>query len=740
MSAKLRKTLTTVCACLILVAAVSRLAFAENTADLPEVKSIRLGFGNHYKLGCWTPVYVELSGALGDSGASGRFDIEAPDGDDVPAWFIGPRIIWTEGATRTQYVRIGRPNSELKVRLTKLGTLEESPPELLAGVSTPTDALALPATNELIVQFGASIGLPEMFRRLELPEVERADVVTIDRPQRLPAWWYGYEGVDLVVIAGAPTVKQSLFDSQTAAALNQWVLRGGTLVVTCAANAEEVFGAESPMRQFAPGELAGMATLTGLQLGPIESFARGEERLDVNSLRVPQWKNLAANSFVKLRSSDVPLVVETPRGFGRVVYVALDLDKPPLAQWLGRNRFLEHLLGRHTQPAGHSGLDEGPQQGSRLGFVDLTGQLRGALDQFDGVQIIPFWLVATLALVYIAALAGLTYWVAVRWLQRPAVAWAILPIAIVLFSAIAYAMAYHAKGTGQKLNQIDLVDVDTEEHHARGTTWFNVFSAENTLLNLGIDPTFPAQQTRVGFEPTALYVPLLGWLGLPGGGLGGMNSRAVNLPLFDEPYQIDPLTGTMTGVPLSAWSTKSFVARWETAGGGIESALTESSDGRLRGSISNQLSVPLTDCVLLFGHGESGWAYKLKTLPPGGKANVDQDQFESQSLNTYLTKRRIVSSKDEAVGYDRASFDIGRIVEVMMFHERAGATNYTGLLNRYQNFVDMSNELDMGRAILIGRGPDGAQIKINDQPAPDDDQNRHTTIYRFVLPVAARHN
>jgi hypothetical protein len=146
--------------------------------------------------------------------------------------------------------------------------------------------------------------------------------------------------------------------------------------------------------------------------------------------------------------------------------------------------------------------------------------------------------------------------------------------------------------------------------------------------------------------------------------------------------------------------------------------------------------VPLTDCVLLFGHGESGWAYPLKKpLLPGFKANIDQDQLEPQSLSTYLTKRRIVSSKDEAVGYDRSSFDIGRIVEVMMFHERAGATNYTGLLNRYQNFLDMSNELEMGRAILVGRGPAGAQVKINDQPVPGDDQSHHTTIYRFVLPV-----
>ena len=81
-----------------------------------------------------------------------------------------------------------------------------------------------------------------------------------------------------------------------------------------------------------------------------------------------------------------------------------------------------------------------------------------------------------------------------------------------------------------------------------------------------------------------------------------------------------------------------------------------------------------------------------------------------------------------------------RIVEVMMFHERAGATNYTGMLNRYQNFVDMSNELELGRAILVGRGPDGATVKINDEPASADDQSRHTSIYRFVLPVTARQN
>src|SRR5215475_10689414 len=83
-----------------------------------------------------------------------------------------------------------------------------------------------------------------------------------------------------------------------------------------------------------------------------------------------------------------------------------------------------------------------------------------------------------------------------------------------------------------------------------------------------------------------------------------------------------------------------------------------------------------TDCVLLFGRterGERGWAYPLpKSLSPGQE--VPFDHLESQTVETFLTKRRIISSKDEAAGYDRAAFEVGRIVEVMMFHDRAGAS------------------------------------------------------------------
>src|SRR4051812_42871016 len=110
---------------------LARFAGAADGAGLPKVESLRVGFGNHYKLGCWTPVQVGLSGTMGDSGASGRLDVSAPDGDGVTAWYVGPSITCTERATSLGYARIGRADSPLQVRLTPTLAGAEPSPDLL---------------------------------------------------------------------------------------------------------------------------------------------------------------------------------------------------------------------------------------------------------------------------------------------------------------------------------------------------------------------------------------------------------------------------------------------------------------------------------------------------------------------------------------------------------------------------------------------------------------------------------
>ncbi len=43
-------------------------------------------------------------------------------------------------------------------------------------------------------------------------------------------------------------------------------------------------------------------------------------------------------------SDGLPLLVEASRGRGRIIYLALDIGRPPLSQWEGLPRFLQSLL------------------------------------------------------------------------------------------------------------------------------------------------------------------------------------------------------------------------------------------------------------------------------------------------------------------------------------------------------------------------------------------------------------
>jgi hypothetical protein len=304
-------------------------------------------------------------------------------------------------------------------------------------------------------------------------------------------------------------------------------------------------------------------------------------------------------------------------------------------------------------------------------------------------------------------------------------AWLFFPTAIVIFCIAAVAVANRAKGAALRVNQLDLVDVNlVDGGQVRGATWFDLFSPENALFDLRVEPTFAGHQPK-DTDPQ----PLLSWLGLAGKGLGGMSSGIASAPLFDQAYTIGRQKGVIEGVPIPVWSSRPFIARWETGAQGIKSDLAAAADRKLRGTLTSQLDTDLTDCLLLFDR----WAYPIGNL----KAH-DQSQpleLNPSTIEGYLTKRRTGMAADEALTYDRAGFDVARIIELMMFHESAGGENYTGLVHRYLHFTDLSSQLQFDRAILVARGPDGATVFINGEPTATVESNHRWTIYRYLLPI-----
>ena len=272
------------------------------------------------------------------------------------------------------YAKIGRPDGPINLEYLPLRRDFKNRCRRAAPLRTlSADAMphALAGTDELIVELGACVGLPELFRRADQSELSHRRSSRSIKPQPLPDRWYGYEGVDLMVIVGAPTVEKSLLDKAAIDALDGWVRRGGTLLIECGEGAEKVVGPGAPLARFAPGEF--VETIERQPFGAIESYAAAEQPIDVGAgrrtLRVPQWKNVKGRVELSEHSktTEVPLVVHWPVGFGQVIFVGFDLHQPPFTQWPERGKFLEKLL-RLRSPSSRPSDSRQRRPGTALGL------------------------------------------------------------------------------------------------------------------------------------------------------------------------------------------------------------------------------------------------------------------------------------------------------------------------------------------------------------------------------------
>jgi hypothetical protein len=556
----------------------------------------------------------------------------------------------------------------------------------------------------------------------------------LDDARQLPTQSCSYEGVDAVVFSTSrPEIYRGLSaDDSRIEAIDQWVRMGGRLVLCVGSRAEEILAAASPLGRFVPGRLEKMESLH--QTGALEAYCNsrspalptGGGRI---ATRVPQL--LEVKGVVEAREADLPIIVRTARGFGQVIFVAADLDRPPLAKWTDLPLLTAKLLDMSEAATEESGENAAMMH---YGYSDISGQLRSALDRYDGVRLAPFWLVAALIAAYILLIGPGDYFL-LRRIGRMYWTWLTFPLVVVFAGLVACGLAYWFKGDRLRVSQVDLVDVDAESGRLRGTAWMDVFSPRTELFDLTVRLQQPDGRTAADARAW------MAWLGLPGTALGGMNPRVGDLSSWDEEFRYAPGLSALVGVPIPVWSSKSFTARWDAPAAAGPSADLAEADQLLVGRITNTLPLPLDECILAYG----GSVYELGTLEPGRSARLGP-MTKRSDLKTLLTGRRAVRDQGEnyrqqATPYDQSSTDIPYIMRMMMFYKAAGGRSYTGLWNDYQGFVDLSDLLQADRAILVAHGPSsddeghhGAEL-LRDGKRLGGTGDRHVTMYRFVFPV-----
>lgn len=729
------------------ILAVSLLARGGVTVggELPTIDDIRVGFDGRFKVGRWAPVAVDVTGA--DQDFRGRLRITTRDGDGVPTrieWSGQPPAVVPAGEKVTLHtiVKSGRLRTRPRVEF----VAEDG----RSTVSAETNVEAIPASGELIVTLSDELGIANLKRTSQLAPEEATVVANVVRADDLPDHWLGYDGVDLVALT---TAEGSLCDHMTGrqvAAMKDWVLLGGRLVLSVGSRGEELLGPNGRLACLLPGRYGGVTSLretTGLEAfaeaGRVDLMLDGQrQRLKATIVEKIDGR---VEVFEGTRREGLPIVFRAAHGLGQVMFVAVDLGEPPLSTWEGRPRLVEQLLTRPSVDTRQIELaDRGTGRAAHVGYRDLVGQLRAALDQFPGVHMLPFSVIAALIVLYIALIGPVDYLLLRRFTRRMEWTWFTFSLIAVVMCLAAWWLASLTRGRTSRTNQLTLVDVDMEQGVLRGTAWIHLYTpkASTFHLELQVDPQTDvrgefaktAEQGGAGRGPGEL----LSWLGLPGTALGGMD-RKTHTDLPTKTYYLlghdgvdSPRRMTIAGMPLNAASSKSLVGRWWGATDfAPPEPMRNDGLGMLAGQITNPLPIDLDECVLFYDR----WAYSLGRIAPRQRIRLDET-VAPRNVETLLQQRRIEDMKDVTTPWDQSSPDVSRISQIMMFHEAAGGRAYTGLLHRHQGETDLSDHLMLGRAVLVGRAKQpAAQIVGEGLNAVGDTATQHWTYYRIVFPV-----
>ncbi|MDR3181420.1 MAG: hypothetical protein LBT89_00630 [Planctomycetaceae bacterium] len=646
-------------------------------AECQEVSTWKVGIENCYKNGLWTPLHLELTDNAADKA---EITVRCSDADGAPIDFHAP----LNGNQATVYIRPGRQNEKLQVLLPESNIQRhiELPP---------------PVRSEKPVYLiigSEDIGLQGAVAELALREDRRPLLVKVKSAAELPTVWFGYDAVDMVVLT---TTEPQFFEGMTSEspqirALDAWVKLGGTLFF--AAGQESGKYLETPtgaLYPFLPGKFAAMTELR--QGTPFEHYINSKRPVymtgtqDAPFMKMPRFTGAKGITLVK--DGDCPLVLRAAHGFGTLIYFGGDLSGKPLATWRDRVQLVTRIMQWDTSvERKRSGKETEALTAAsmlQLGYNDISGQIRSALDKHSGTGNVPFSVILIILTVYWLFI-GIGDWFVVRkLLNRPMLTWLTFPLWIVLFSVLAYSLTVFSHPNQAAVNELNIIDIDGETGLMRSSTWVNVYSPNDALYSVSV------QGGTSGY---------LSYFGLSGSGFGGMAPKTVS-PNVWKSGSVQQNGETLENVPVQIRSTKSFFGESSSKAALWLTAKLSDEEGILVGTVTAPESMPeLEDALLVYGR----WVLELGSIKASQTLTLDKKTPRREMRSLLLSSS---SAADEQVrqlaAYNPQSDDLGYVVRVLTLHRALGGYESAGLHHTFQSALDMSGLLTADRAVLLGK-------------------------------------
>ncbi|MDB6027995.1 MAG: hypothetical protein JWM68_4218 [Verrucomicrobiales bacterium] len=397
-----------------------------------------------------------------------------------------------------------------------------------------------------------------------------------------------------------------------------------------------------------------------------------------------------------------PLIIQTPRGRGRVTVLAFSPEREPFLSWKNRGAFwaqIAQIPGRFFESTDYNNYNAGTVDG-----------ILGAMVDSKQVRKLPLAWLLLLLLVYLVIIGPFDRW----WLKkinRQMLTWITFPTYVLCFSALIYFIGFKLRAGDSEWNEIHVVDVlpQGEKSVLRGRTFASIYSPSNARYNIASDQPFA---TFRGEYSANNY------------GNGQENSQA-------DVIQRGNSFAAEVSVPV--WTSQLYISDWLQSGEDPVVLETSVTGTNLQVTVQNKLDRALKSINLIF----DGRVYSIGDVPSGQK-KLSFDTSRGTLFRDFVRSngsglREATQQRHNTFGDNRTT--IPNIALGTMAASFTSQLNDSG--NAYQNFssptgMDLSRWAERGDTILLAWDADHSYTKPLNQFSPR--RLHRDTLLRWIIP------
>lgn len=707
-----------------------------------------MGLGGYWKVGYPTRTVVQLTS--GSTDIDGRLEVQTFDGDGVPvvyqsdSWVV--KIPPKSTARVEVHAKHGRAIRPVVIRLvSRAGAVLHE-----RALNAEERGIALPATQPWIVGIGSDkLDLSQGALKSIRGALTEYSTVILTNAEQLPLSSVCFGGVDLLIVSSRNVALNQQMGSVRATAIRDWIAQGGRCLLSLGENAESWLR-NPELASLVPGEFKGIST--DCDPGPLESYLKSQSRLANLKRCLFSLDSGPVDLKAKTMSRvDFPVIARWAYGAGKVTLIAVELDGEQILSWESRPNLLNYFYNEQWEKK-----DARTDKRVYLGFDDIAGQLNSTLDAFPQLTLGNLASISILAGLFCLVIGPLDYFLVSRSWRQPGGTWITLLVCSLGSCMFVAGLASRWKPEMPSVNSMEFLEIDYQTQTLRGRGFAHFYGGNRGAFE------FTARRRAQSVNSGSLNANSkvqLDWFGQPGKGLGGFESTVATdrgMPLYKigidgSESSTEPLTTTngasvlrgIQGVGIPAAGTKAICATWQesimlpTETNSL--SMVSGSVDLLEGSFENPLDVDLLDGLLIY----CGRAYALDTRIPVGQRVSFSSATVPKDITRRLQRRQNVGGEERSTPWDPAdSGKLGRLMELISFHESAGSSRYTGLYNRYLSELDCSDLIRLDRAILICELKDPAlswSIRRNAIPIQAAEGQRKTLL-RLIIPVTQNKN